>query len=213
MRKLFRLKSKLKKDNGNATIVLGIMLLASLILVGGLLMDVSKAYQLKSSYIDVAKKATQAAVMKQDSQGFLTPEAAGEAIYRYEEIKRETVMKKDSYFSKCSGKSDKDVEYIIYFGRENSPAVEVDRITRDRVMNSTSQAITDNLFTQSEKANFYRNGYTTIKIELTESTENILLPVGFKFTQAKDSDSIKCQEMGISAQADIFVGDEGKRYD
>lgn len=214
---MFKLKRRMKKDDGNAAIVLGILLITSLLVVGGLLLDISKAYQLKSSYVDAGKKATQAAVMKQDSEGHLLPEAAGEAILRYETIKDSSVIKKGSALSKCSTHGDRDVIYKVYFKKEGNF---VDRfigeIPRYAVAGKTAQGITDILLPNPEDQRLIRaeGKYTSIRLDVTEATQNIILPGAFSMAQiSKDkTQSMQCQLLDISTRANVFIGEDGK-YD
>lgn len=217
---MFKLKKRIKGDNGDAVIVLGLLLITSIILIGGLLLDISKAYQLKSSYVDAGKKATQSAIMNQDSQGHLLPQAAGEAIYNYESIKNETIVPKNSFFSKCSEREDDKVVYKVYFGNENKVGESKGsdslkgQISRAAIKGKTPLDITNMLFTTDDKNSIVNTGYTSIRIDFTESTENIILPRAFALTKGSkdDTQSIKCQLLDISVRANVFVGKDGK-YD
>lgn len=214
---MWKLKRRIKDERGNATIVLGILLITSLLLVGGLLLDISKAYQLKSSYVDAGKKATQAAVMKQSSEGFLLPEAAGEAILRYESIKNSSVIKKGSALSKCSTHGDDKVIYRVYFKKEgNSVDIFIGEIPRTRVAGKTAQGITDVLIPNREDQKLIRtSGYKSIRLDVTEATQNVILPGAFTLTKAPDgeAESMQCQLLNISARANIFIGNKEETYD
>lgn len=207
---MFNLKKKTKEDNGNAVIVLGILLIVSLILVGGLLLDISKAYQLKSSYTDAGKKATQTAIMKQDSKGHLTPEAAGEAIYVYENTTRKEVLKKDNFFSKCSTHGDNEVIYKIYYKNEAGGELFVGQISRANATGSAKD-IAQYMGANSKKWDIKNGNYTSIRMDFTEATENVILPGAFSMTQAEEGavNSIKCQLMDVAARANVFTGREG----
>ena len=58
-----KLKQKIKNDKGNAVVVLGLMLIVVSLAVGGMMLDISKAYQFKSSYVEAAKKSTHSAMV------------------------------------------------------------------------------------------------------------------------------------------------------
>ena len=75
-----KIKDKTKNDDGNPMFVLGLMLIAVSLLVGGVMLDITKAYQFKTSYVEAAKKATQAGIRIQDSEGYLTSESIVETI-------------------------------------------------------------------------------------------------------------------------------------
>lgn len=218
-----RIIKRRKEDNGNATIILGIMLLMVLMLVGGLLLDISKAHQLKSSYVDAAKKATQAAVMEQNSRGYLKADAAAEAIRVYEKIVRPSIVKPDGYFSKCKNYEDHDVVLRAVFYKDNVRGNEF-TIKRSQV-NSVSDK--DEAEVQREniaelmglndeglKTTIYDNDYDSIQLEVIEGTENTILPGAFALTQGDEGSqaNMKCQQMMIAGKANIFFGDEEGKY-
>ena len=208
-----KIKKRLKEDNGNAIVILGIMLIMALMLVGGLLLDFSKAYQVKSSYIDAAKKATQAAVQEQTTKGYLKPEAAGEAVRVYEQVTRPAVINPDGYFSKCEDYGDQDVVLSIDFIDESGNKIHVGSIRRDQVGSAeTAASITNKMMSTSTKNHISGKNYIDVQLTLTEGTENVILPGAFKITQA-DSEraaNMKCQKMDIAARANVFTGETGK---
>ena len=210
-----RIMKRTKEDKGNAVILLGIMLIMVLLLVGGLLLDVSKAYQLKSSYVDSARKATQAAIMEQTPDGYLKPEAAGQALYVYENVARAAVVKKGSYFSKCEDYGDSEINIKITFieskaGSNDYPVT----ISRSQVFDSDGKvSLTSKLgLTGSVKRSIINGKYESIRLDITEGTENVILPGAFAISQASDESkaNAKCQKMAISAKANVFVGRTGQ---
>lgn len=100
---LENIKNKAKEDKGNAIAIIGLFLIILSLLVGGLMLDLTKAYQFKSSYIEAAKKATQAGIRIQSSEGYLTSRSVSETIRVYEMIARPSTMKvgNDAYMSRC----------------------------------------------------------------------------------------------------------------
>lgn len=211
-----KLRKRTKEDKGNAVIILGLMLIMALLLVGGTLLDLSKAYQLKSSYVDAARKATQAAVMEQRPDGYLKPEAAGRAILTYENITRPAVVNKDGYFSKCEEYGDNDVTLRITFFREGSTGYfSRFNIPRSSISeDDTVESITSRFFSGYAATAINGGRYDGIQLEVTEGTENVILPGAFRMTQAEDGESanMKCQQMAIGAKANIFTGDSDKGY-
>lgn len=218
-----RIIKRTKEDNGNAIIILGIMLLMVLMLVGGLLLDVSKAHQLKSSYVDAAKKATQAAVMEQDSRGYLKADAAAEAVRVYEKIIRPSIVNPDGYFSKCKDYEDDDVVLRAVFYKDDVRGYEF-TIKRSQVNNvsDTAEAETQRkniaelmgLNTTTVRDNIYDEKFDSIQLEILEGTENTILPGAFALTQGDEESqaNMKCQKMKIVGKANIFVGDKNGKY-
>lgn len=218
-----RIIKRTKEDNGNAIIILGIMLLMVLMLVGGLLLDVSKAHQLKSSYVDAAKKATQAAVMEQDSRGYLKADAAAEAVRVYEKIIRPSIVNPDGYFSKCKDYEDDDVVLRAVFYKDDVRGYEF-TIKRSQVNNVSDTAEAEaqrkniaelmGLNTTTVRDNIYDEKFDSIQLEILEGTENTILPGAFALTQGNEESqaNMKCQQMKIVGKANIFVGDEDGKY-
>lgn len=218
-----RIIKRTKEDNGNAIIILGIMLLMVLMLVGGLLLDVSKAHQLKSSYVDAAKKATQAAVMEQDSRGYLKADAAAEAVRVYEKIIRPSIVNPEGDFSKCENYGDHDVELVVVFYKGD---VRGDEFTIKR---SQVNSVSDTAEAEVQRGNIaelmepkisvarddiYNGKFDSIQLEVLEGTENTILPGAFALTQGDEESqaNIKCQKMMIVGKANIFVGDKDGKY-
>lgn len=218
-----RIIKRTKEDNGNAIIILGIMLLMVLMLVGGLLLDVSKAHQLKSSYVDAAKKATQAAVMEQDSRGYLKADAAAEAVRVYEKIIRPSIVNPDGYFSKCKDYEDDDVVLRAVFYKDDVRGYEF-TIKRSQVNNVSDTAEAEaqrkniaelmGLNTTTVRDNIYDEKFDSIQLEILEGTENTILPGAFALTQGDEESqaNMKCQQMKIVGKANIFVGDKDSKY-
>lgn len=205
-----KLKERTKEDEGNAIIMLGLMLIIALLIVGGLLLDVSKAYQIKSSYIDAARKATQAAVMEQSTTGHLKIEAAGALVKTYEHVTRPSVINKDGYFSKCDGH---EVRLDIYMGKDDGSgrkdkSEKVGEIYRSQILekDSVHQILGKINWVGNMKSDIPLKRYTSIELVLTEGTENVILPSAFKISGGKDGDNFdSCQKMTIGAKANIFT--------
>lgn len=218
-----RIIKRTKEDSGNEVVILGIMLLMVLMIVGGLLLDISKAYQLKSSYVDAAKKATQAAIMEQDSRGYLKADAAAEAVRVYEKVIRPSIVNPKGYFSKCEDYGDDDVvlravfykgdvrgdEFTIKRSQVNTVSdkdeVEVQRKNIAKLMGLDDEGL---------KKSIYEREFDSIQLEVIEGTENTILPGAFALTQGDEESqaNIKCQQMKIVGKANIFVGDEEGKY-
>lgn len=218
MSMLKRIVRRSKEDNGNAVIILGLMLIMALLLVGGLLLDVSKAYQMKSSYIDAAKKATQTAIMEQSSDGFLRPESAGLLISTYENVTRPSVVNRDGYFSKCENYQDKDVSLEVWFTDEAGNSKRAGNpILRSNINHndSTRQIIDKMGIIGATKNKIINQKNTGITLKVTEGTENVILPGAFSITQSdtESATNMKCQKMEIAAKANIFLGDSEGKYD
>lgn len=216
-----RIIKRTKEDSGNAIIILGIMLLMVLMLVGGLLLDISKAYQLKSSYVDAAKKAAQAAIMEQDSRGYLKADAAAEAVRVYEKVIRPSIVNPNGYFSKCEDYGDDDVVLRVVFYEGDDRGNEF-TIKRSQVNNvsGTAEVQRENiaklmgLDDEGLKDVIYDSKYDSIQLEVLEGTENTILPGAFALTQGDEESqaNIKCQQMMIVGKANIFVGDKDGKY-
>lgn len=198
-----RILNRIKKDDGNSIILLGIMLLVAGLLIGGMMLDISKAYQLKASYTDAAKKATQAAIRYQNTEGGLLPEAAAEAVRVYEYISKPEVVK-GGYFNKC--KEVDDVEITITFKDEQFQTDNVVfRINRSQITENDVEKIYRNM----RKSSLPNNNHTGLEIKVTESTPNVILPTAFRVTKG-DETGVMCQELDIKAGASSFFGETGK---
>lgn len=217
---LKKLYKRSKEDKGNGVLILGIMLIVSSLLIGGMMLDISKAYQLKATYVEAARKATQAGISEQSTDGGLTEYAAAEAVRVYETIARPSVMK-DGYFSSCSGK-DTSSPKEFSGGVIKNPIIEVTykdssfsgkdviyRIKRSDVGKSDSK---EQIYNKMNKSGNLKPSHTGLEIRLTESTPNVILPAAFSITKA-DSDSISnisCQTLKIRAGANTFRGESGR---
>lgn len=218
-----RIIKRTKEDSGNEVVILGIMLLMVLMIVGGLLLDISKAYQLKSSYVDAAKKATQAAIMEQDSRGYLKADAAAEAVRVYEKIIRPSIVNPKGYFSKCEDYGDDDVVLRAVFYNEDDDRYEF-TIKRSQVNTvsdtAESEVQRENIAELMEpkisvaRDDIYNGKFDSIQLEVLEGTENTILPGAFALTQGDEESqaNIKCQQMKVVGKANIFVGDKDGKY-
>lgn len=207
-----RFLKRKREDNANGAFILGLMLIMALMLTGAIMFDLSKAYQLKSSYVNTARKATQAAIMKQSTEGYLTYEAAGEAIRVYESV-RDTVIKRGNPFSECSS-ADNLVEYeVTYVDGVGGGELAAGKIKREDV-SGDAKAISSALGLSPNDSRIINGKYRGIELTLIEGTENIMMPGAFRITQADEgrAESIKCQQLGITAKAEIFVGDKDGSY-
>lgn len=200
---------KSKEDKGNSVIVLGILLIMATLLVGGMLLDISKAYQMKSSYIDSARKATQAAIRHQNSEGFLKAEAAAEAILVYENVARPSVIK-DGYMTSCD--DNRNVVITIYFMKDEfTRGSHVVTINSNQVNNSDTvddimgKMKINGAVASNQRAAIKAKKYTGIEMELNETTPNVILP-GATTIAGLNADDLKCQTIGVKAGASQFVG-------
>ena len=201
---------KTKEDKGNAVIVLGILLVIATLLVGGMLLDISKAYQMKSSYIDSARKATQTAIKHQNSSGFLKAEAAAEAILVYENIARPSVIK-DGYMTSCE--DDRNVTITVYFMKDGFTrgdhvvTIDSNQVNESDNINNIidKMKINDMPVSNQLRQAIESNKYTGIEMELNETTPNVILP-GAVTISGLDPNDIKCQTIGVKAGASQFVG-------
>lgn len=195
---------RIKEDNGNAILILGIALIIAGLLIGGMMLDISKSYQLKASYINAAKKATQAGIMKQNTSGGLTKYAAAETVRVYENISRPSTVKKDGPFSHCEGKD--DVQIKVVFKDENHSGEDVVfTIMRSQVTNDLESIMA--AMTQSGHGVLSAK-HTGLEMQITESTPNVILPTAFSIT--KSDDDMKCQELKIKVGATTFLGETDK---
>jgi len=217
---LSKVKGKISKDDGNAVIVLGIILIIAALLVGGMLLDISKAYQLKASYTESARKATQSGISQQNAGGYLKAEAAAEAVRVYETIARPASIK-EGYMSSCS--SNRNVLITITFMKEGFiPGSHVITINSNQVQdisdpNLSRQNIINKMrvngqqMTASHRRAIENSQYTGIEMVLEESTPNVILP-GATTLSGLDVDDLNCQKIGIKAGASQFIGDIDGNY-
>lgn len=205
-----------KEDKGNAVILLGLLLIMVTLLIGGMLLDISKAYQMKSAYVDSARKATQAAVSQQNSEGYLTAEAAVEAMRVYETVARPSVIK-DGYMTQCKNEADpatgkRNVPITVYFMKRTSQGFV--RGTHSITMNSRDIRTGDSLaillnragVTNNTRKNIENSRYIGVEMELTESTPNVLLPRASAIAGTESGVDLKCQMLGVKAGASQFIG-------
>lgn len=227
-----KLRNKTKSDEGNPIFILGIILIAVSLLVGGIMLDLTKAYQFKSSYIEAAKKATQAGIRIQDSEGNLTTGAIVETIRVYETISRPSVMKvsKDSYMSRCQVGGKKSGVYAprditIQLGtvsEDGSVRIgsEIENLNLDNMKYIRDNYIANPGAYSAQKINseirsvfpeidklkkqVASNQYNYIHMEIYESTPNTILPGAFAISGG-NKDSILCQRLGVQASASQYI--------
>lgn len=210
MSKMFNRRKS--SDKGNAVMVLGIMLIAACLMVGGIMLDLTKAYQIKSSYIDAAKKATQAGAMEQNTDGFLSPNSVGRAVYVYEKVARPAVINPNGYFAKCSNYPPEEVSLKITLRGKKGDLV-VATIPRTGV-SGDYKAITNAYVSDSMKGTIQKNKYEEILLEVEEGTENVILPGAFRINQSKraEVEDLKCQRLKIAARGNVFIGEKSGIY-
>lgn len=223
---LKKLYNRSKEDKGNGVLILGIMLIVSGLLIGGMMLDISKAYQLKATYVEAAKKATQAGIREQYSSGGLSEYAAAEAVRVYETVARPSVIN-DGYFSSCDGvDSGNNKEFSngiiknpiieIVFKDESVRGKDVTyRIKRSDIPDVTKydkvEDTQEKILNRMDKSGFLRPSHTALEMRITESTPNVILPAAFSITKA-GSDSvanITCQTLKIREGASTFRGESG----
>lgn len=213
---LNKLKRKVQEDNGNAVIVLGLILIIATLFVGGLLLDVTKAHQMKNSYTDSARKATQTAIRHQNTEGHLIAEAAGEAFYFYEKVARPDIIN-DGYMSSCD--DTRNIQLSVYFMDDDfERGSHVATINSNQIYNSDDfRSVTNKMrvnghaLTPAIRAQIQNEGYTGVEMELTESTPNVVMP-GATTLSGLDGDNVKCQKIGIKSGASQLIGDVSGRY-
>lgn len=207
-----KFKRKMNEDKGNSIIVLGLMLIMATLIVGGMLLDVTKAYQMKSSYVDSARKATQTAIRHQNTEGYLMAEAAGEAFYFYEKVARPSIIN-EGYMSSCD--TPRNVKLSVYFMDENfERGSHVATINSNQITSSdTYKSITSkmkvngNAVTPVLRSQIENKEYKGVEMELTETTPNVILP-GALTIAGLTKDDMKCQQIGVKSGASQLIGDK-----
>lgn len=216
-----KIRKKIKKDNGDASFILGLMLIMLLLLVGGTLLDFSKAYQLKGAYIDSARKATQSAIMEQNSRGYLKETAIARAIITYENISRAYSINRDGVLAKCPDYGDSDVILTITLfdesGHQESFSINRANVPRlDGAINMSPQQIKQAEKTVAEmlpsglrQSLKSSSGFkpTQIQLDVIEGTQNLILPAALTLNGA-NGNGAKCQKLTISEKATIFQGEK-----
>lgn len=208
------IKKRMKEDSGNAVMVLGLILIIATLFVGGLLLDVTKAHQMKNSYVDSARKATQTAIRRQNTEGHLTIDAAGEAVYFYEKVARPSIIK-DGYMSSCD--ENRNVQISIYFMDDNfNRGSHVATISNNQVYNSddyksiaNKMRVNGRPLSRQLELDIQNAKYTGVEMELTETTPNVILPTAKKLSDITGEDS-KCQKLGIKSGASQLIGISGR---
>ena len=210
---------KIKSDKGNSTFILGIMLIFVLLLVGGIMLDFSKAQSLKTAYIDAGRKATQAGIMEQDSRGYLRKSSVAKTLITYENLARPYSIKRDGYLSKCSNYGPNDVVLTVKVsGPSGSKDFSIKRSqvqTVNAELDESGSARDALRAAEKSLANSVpissTDKFNKIQLNVTEGTENLVLPVGFKLTGG--GDGMKCQKLDIAVKATTFTGDKNETYD
>lgn len=204
-----KFRERIKEDSGNGILILGIMLIIAGLLIGGMMLDLAKSYQLKASYINAAKKATQVGIMKQDTRGGLTQYAAAEAVKVYENITRPSIVKEEGFFSACKDQHGKQINPIltITFKEENQKGEDVVYTINRKDVKSTDTTL-DILNKMSGTNKLPNYKHTGLELKVTETTPNVILPSAFKITKADDNNvsDIKCQKLNIKVGSSTFIG-------
>ena len=203
-----KIMNKAKEEKGNAVIILGLILIMVCLFVGGMLLDISKAHQMKSSYIDSATTAVQAGIRQQNSSGYLTAEAAAQAILVYENVARPSVIK-PGYMSSCDNPRRVEIN-VYYMGDKFAKGAHKITINSSNVSPSdtiqnilTKAKLNGQSITPARKKYIEDGKYTGLEIELTESTPNVILP-GATTISGLDGSNLKCQQLGIQAGASQY---------
>lgn len=202
----------MNEDKGNSIIVLGLMLIMATLIVGGMLLDVTKAYQMKSSYVDSARKATQTAIRHQNTEGYLMAEAAGEAFYFYEKVARPSIIN-EGYMSSCD--TPRNVKLSVYFmDKDFNRGTHVATINSNQITTSdTYSSITSKMkvngttITPVLRSQIVNKKYKGVEMELTETTPNVILP-GALTIAGLTKDDMKCQQIGVKSGASQLIGDK-----
>lgn len=216
-----KILKRIKNDKANAVIVLGLMLIAASLLVGGMLLDLSKAYQFKASYTEAAQKATQSGIRIQSTEGYLTYQSVLETIRVYEFIARPSIMKVDSTLSACGEPRKLSIILKTEDGRGELqlPEVNLDNQRmlelRSSVIANTGAYNTESTMNEIDsiyglmrfKSAIDRGKFNTIQVKIYEATPNFVLPGAIRAT-GENGDAMMCQKLGIAASASQFIGDE-----
>lgn len=197
---------RIKDDSGNGVVILGMLLIMSLLLVGGMMLDFTKAYQLKHAYVDSAKKATQSGVRYQDTKGYLTNLAGAEAVLSYETVMRPSVIG-GGPLAYC-GNAGRDVDITVTYkgeGFSSGPKFDIksSQVTGDLKSIAAKMKIPENI---------ENGGYTGLEMTVAEQTPNLVLPGALSINKISKStvDKMKCQEIGVKAGASKFLGETGQ---
>ena len=208
-----KFNDRLKKDNANAVSILGLFLIIALIVVGGMILDLTKAYQLKASYIDSATKASQIAIRQQTSQGYLKPEALAVAVYEYETRTTtgnfKTANSKNGVIGKC-GTGARIMS--VYMSREKEKPVFITSVNLNNITATDSIGsvmVKMNLSTNAQKNAVLNGQYDKINIRVLERTTNLILPSATK-VGVVNPPLDKCQTIGVNSGAAIFIGSSGQ---
>lgn len=215
-----KLISRLKEDRGNSVIILGLIVIIALIVVGGTITDVSKAYQMKSSQTEAARKATQAGIRIQSSEGYLVEDSVLETVRVYNNITRPSVVNTDpnsstkkSHFERCGSGNDLAPRILRVWlsksGRENDYYTEI-IFDLDKV-NVSSKSNGQPQISKGQKpaglSGIGGSGFDTMNINIVESTPNAILPLDSTISGKKFS---RCQRLPVKASASTFLGEDNK---
>ena len=214
---------KMKKDNGDASFILGLMLILLLLLVGGILLDFSKAYQLKGAYVDSARKATQSAIMEQNSRGYLKETSIARAVITYENISRAYSVNRDGVLAKCPNYGDAQVLLTVTLfdksgdqrkfsiNRANVPrlnnAIDMSPQQIKQAEKAVAEMIAPSLRQELKRSNGFRP--IEIQLDVVEGTQNLILPAALTLNGA-NGNGAKCQMLTISEKATIFQGEKNQ---
>ena len=215
---MMNISKRIKEDKGDAIIVLGILMIMVVLVIGAMLLDISKAFQMKSAYNDAAQKATQAAIMYTNSEGYLTAESIGETLRIYENVARPSTIK-EGYMSFCPNESDERRVDIVITAMKDKDRF---RPGKRYVVNSSKirpSDTADDIIRRElgfgrvgsrERKNFEDAKYIGIEMELYESTPNVILPSAAVIAGDDDGQSYDCQILGVRAGASQYTGATGK---
>lgn len=212
---LNRILKRTKADNGDAIMVLGIMLIAATLVIGGMLLDLSKAFQMKSSYNDAAQKATQAGIRYQNSEGYLMAESIAETLRVYETIARPSIIN-DGFMSFCATVEDptRNIPITIRLVMEEFDPIQPTDFSITVNSNQINPADTVDTILARIGVNpaIIKNGkFKGLEMTLTESTPNVILPSAAKIGGVPEADvSPRCQTLGIRAGASKYTGKENQ---
>lgn len=203
-----RLKERLKSDGGNAVLIMSLAIFGLILLIAVFLVDASKNVQLQNTYTQMAQRATQIGLKKQNYIGGLSPESVDAVINEYLEERDPTQM--------CDGKAcqtneTKAFRAVCDEAYPQYPEIKISYSTQRN--NSTSQGNKgfnpDLVFTysngvldknpySSEYSNLFSSlGLKVIKVEVTDVGDNY-----FSSLFGKQCSIYKTETSAIAINAD-----------
>lgn len=208
-----RLTKRIKSDEGNAVLLMGLAIFGLVLLLGIFFVDVSKNITIVNSYSQYAQRATQAGLRRQDNVGNLMPEAVKATFDEYLHERNSSSRKlagQTTTFSdgqniqQSGGTAPFRRSCSIKYGKD--PVMKV-RMSTDREPNKGTKSVTftyrDGVITppiSNYYDDFYRNSYKTIILEVQDYGDNYFFSL---FGQP-------CSEYNVQATGVSIYGDAGQ---